>query len=68
MERNREHQRERNLHRRGQDTGRLSIAKMDASMPKSSINPGRYLLSRVDNERIAKMDALIVEINVVSGG
>lgn len=68
VERNRDRQRERNLHRRGQDSGRPPIAKMDASIPESSIIPGRYLLSRVDSGRIAKMDALIVEINVVSGG
>jgi hypothetical protein len=68
VERNREHQRERNLRRRGQDTSLLPIAKMDASMPESAINSGRYLLSRVADGRIAKMDALIVEINVVSGG
>jgi len=43
------------------------IAKMDASMPESSINSGRYLLSMVDGGMIAKMDALVVEINVISG-
>jgi len=68
VERNREHQRERNLRRRRQDTGRSPIAKMDASISERSINSGRYLLSRIDSSLIAKMDALIVEINVVSGG
>lgn len=67
VERNRAHQRGRNRRRR-QDTGRAVIAKMDASMPASSIHSGRYLLSMVESGVIAKMDALIVEINVISGG
>jgi len=66
--RNRERQRERNRRRRGQDTGQMPIAKMDASMAERSITPGRYLLTMVESGLIAKMDALIVEINVVSGG
>jgi len=66
VERNRARQRERNRRRR-QDSCRPVIAKMDASMPESSINSGRYLLSMVDGGMIAKMDALIVEINVISG-
>lgn len=66
--RNRERQLERNRRRRGQDTGQIPIAKMDASTPERSINPGRYLLSRVESSLIAKMDALIVEINVISSG
>jgi hypothetical protein len=65
VKRNREHQRERNLRRCGQDNGRPPIAKMDASTPESSINPGRYLLTRIESGLIAKMDALIVEISVV---
>jgi len=65
--RNRERQRERNRHRRKQgDAGHVPIAKMDASAPDKSINTGRYMLSRIDSGGIAKMDALIVEINVVS--
>ncbi len=66
VEHNRENQRERNHRRRRQDTDQALVAKMDASMPERSINPGRYLLSRVEGGLIAKMDALIVEINVVS--
>jgi len=66
--RNRDLQRERNRRRREQDTGESPIAKMDASTPERAINPGRYMLSRVDSGLIANMDALIVEINVVSGG
>lgn len=67
VERNRAHQQGRNRRLR-QDIGRPVIAKMDASMPESSINSGRYLLSMVESGVIAKMDALIVEINVISGG
>lgn len=67
-DRNRELQRERNRRRREQDIGQIPIANMDASMPESSISPGRYLLSRVNSGLIANMDALIVEINVVSSG
>jgi len=68
VEGNRKRQRERN-HRRGeQDTVQIPIAKMDASTPESSINPGRYLLTRIESGLIAKMDALIVDINVFAGG
>lgn len=66
--RNRERQHERNQRLREQCPGLMPIAKMDASAQKSSISPGRYLLSRIDSGVIAKMDALIVEINVVSSG
>lgn len=68
VERNRENQRERNRRRRMQDGSQLPIAKMDASIPERSINPGRYLLSRVEGGLIAKMDALVVEINVFPDG
>jgi hypothetical protein len=46
----------------------MPIAKMDASKPERFINPGRYLLSRVESGLIVNMDALIVEINVLSCG
>ena len=68
VERNRDRQLERNHRRRRPDSGRIPIAKMDASVSERCINPGRYLMSRVDSGRIAKMDALIVEINVFPGG
>jgi len=67
VKRNCEHQRERNLRRCGQDPGCPPIAKMDASILESSIKPGRYLLTRIESGLIAKMDALIVEINLCSG-
>lgn len=65
---NRQRQGERNHRRCEQGTVQLPIAKMDASIPESLINPGRYLLTRVESGLIAKMDALIVEINLVAGG
>ena len=68
LARNRELQRERNRRRREQDTSQAPIAKMDASMSERFINPGRYMLSRVDSSLVANMDALIVEINVVPSG
>lgn len=68
MEDNRQRQQERNRRRRVQEIDQMAIAKMDASIPERSIPPGRYLLTMVESGMIAKMDALIVEINVVSGG
>jgi hypothetical protein len=61
-ERNRLKQRERNRCRRS------VIAKMDASEMKNTISSGRYRLVPISNGVIAKMDALIVEIDVVSRG
>ena len=61
---NRQQQRERNRRRRS----RSEIAKMDASGTKSNISSGRYQLVPLCNGVIAKMDALIVEIDVVSRG
>jgi hypothetical protein len=68
VERNRANQRDRNHYRNWQDKGRSAIAKMDSSISESSIIPGRYQLRRIDSGRIAKMDALIVEINLFSSG
>ena len=59
-ERNRQSQRERNGQRRSK------IAKMDASGQKTTISSGRYRLVPLTEDVIAKMDALIVEIAVVS--
>lgn len=61
-ERNRQQQRERNR-RRG-----AVIAKMDASGAKNIISSGRYQLVPLSNSMIAKMDALIVEIDVILRG
>ena len=62
MEHNRKDQQKRNRRRYGQDTDRPPVAKMDVSISERSIIPGRYLLSRVESDLIAKMDALIVEL------
>jgi hypothetical protein len=61
-ERNRLKQRTRNRRKKSE------IAKMDASGSKSAISSGRYQLVPLSGDMIAKMDALIVEINVVSRG
>jgi len=63
-ERNRQQQRKRNWLKRS----RAGIAKMDASGTENVISSGRYRLVPLSNGEIAKMDALIVEIGVVSRG
>lgn len=65
-ERNRQQQRERNRGRRMHDDDLASIAKMDASITKNLINPGRYQLRRIEGGEIAKMDASIVEITIIA--
>lgn len=68
---NRERQKARN-HRQRQDGVRNgAVAKMDVSSMGKALPSGRYRLSRVDDGKaggVAKMDALIVEINVLSAG
>jgi len=65
--RNRMQQKFRNHRsRRGMDASG-KIAKMDASTHKKHILPGRYELIPV-GASVAKMDASIVEINVLSSG
>jgi hypothetical protein len=63
-ERNRIRQRERNRLR----LSRLGIAKMDERRGENVIPSGRYRLVPLCNGVIAKMDALIVQIDVVSRG
>jgi hypothetical protein len=63
-ERNRQQQKDRNR-RKGSMHG---IAKMDALRAENIITSGRYRLVPLCSDRIAKMDALIVEIDVVSKG
>jgi len=58
--RNREQQRRRDQASR--------LAKMDASMGESSIPSGRYKLTPVHTSDLAKMDAWMVNISVVSTG
>ena len=63
-ETNRLRQRERNRRRRSGG----EIAKMDELKGKTVIRSGRYRLVPLGNPGIAKMDELIVEIGVISGG
>jgi hypothetical protein len=65
--RNRDQQRQRNLKRRHPPQG-LEIAKMDAYRPASNPISGTYWLVPVSGEGIAKMDAYMVELAVVSTG
>lgn len=70
VERNREKQRGRNRKRpRKRDTPATPvIAKIDALSPQNIIPFGRYRLVPLAVDLIAKMDALVVEIGIVSGG
>lgn len=61
VERNRQQQRARNARRRGS-----VVAKMDASAPISPIASGTYRLSLAEQGEIAKMDAWIVKITLLS--
>lgn len=63
VERNRAQQKFRNAKRRV-----APIAKMDVSRPESLVPSGIYRLTPVDASKIAKMDAWIVEINLISCG
>ena len=68
-ERNRKKQRERNQ-RAKSATEPISkpIAKMDALRHENKIISGKYELIPIGSDVIAKMDALIVEINTISQG
>jgi hypothetical protein len=63
-ERNRILQRERNQRRRSKS----QIAKMDASGAENIISSGCYRLMPLCNGVLAKMDELIVKIDVISSG
>ena len=63
-EKNRRDQRERNRRRRSGS----GIAKMDEQKVNTLLPSGRYRLVPFCNPGIAKMDELIVEIGVISGG
>jgi hypothetical protein len=64
--RNRKKQRERNFRKRVpkllQSTSK-PIAKMDVVIPKIS---GKYLLTPINDQVIAKMDAVMVELSVIT--
>jgi len=64
-ERNREQQRVRNQQRK-KSVALNPIVKMDASNSENTITPGRYELRRIVDGHIVKMDASIVNINVIS--
>jgi hypothetical protein len=63
-ERNRMGQRERNRRRRSE----AEVAKMDELKGETLIPSGRYRLVPLCNVGIAKMDELIVELEVISRG
>lgn len=52
--------------RRNQKRQWAPIAKMDVSAPAFPLSSGRYRLTPVSDDGIAKMDVWIVEINVLS--
>ena len=62
-EQNRAKQKNRNEKRRV-----AVIAKMDVSKPESLVPSGIYRLTPIDASGIAKMDAWIVKINIISCG
>jgi len=68
--RNRERQRERNRRRRSAATGPSPpvIANMDAYRSKKPIHSGTYRLVPVMAGEVAKMDAYVVEMHVLSAG
>lgn len=70
-DRNRGQQKERNRMLRGKSSVKLEsgkIAKMDALPAKTETLSGRYQLTPLTTPDIAKMDAIIVEIDVIKGG
>jgi hypothetical protein len=67
--RNRERQRARNRRRVSmsrEEAREVGIAKMDALAPISPMLSGRYKMYPVTDDRIAKMDPLIVEFTILS--
>jgi len=69
-ERNREQQRDRNRRRRSAGTGPSPppIANMDAYRSQKPIRSGTYRLVPVSAEGVAKRDAYMVEMHVLSEG
>jgi hypothetical protein len=60
---NREKQRQRDRRRRA-----VNLAKMDSLNPLSIVPSGTYVLVPRGEEKLAKMDSLIVEITLLSKG
>ena len=70
-QRNREKQRQRDRSKSGSKANTSifrNLAKMDASKAQKSIISGMYELIPVKRQNLAKMDALIVEINEITEG
>lgn len=69
-ERNREQQRERNRRRRSAGTGPSPpvIANMDAHRAEKLLRSGTYRLIPLPAPGVAKMDAYLVEMHVLSEG
>ena len=69
-ERNREQQHQRNRKRGQADTGPSppGIAKMDAYEAQTAVASGTYRLIPVSGRDLAKMDAYLVEMHVLSRG
>jgi len=67
-ERNRDQQRQRNARRKQVATGPSppAIAKMDAYKGQTIVASGTYRLIPVSGREIAKMDAYLVEMHVIS--
>lgn len=68
-DRNREQQRRRNQVKRATSAPAIKsdpIAKMDTTTTEKTILSGKYQLIPMAPDMIAKMDALIVEINMIS--
>ena len=70
VEKNRKDQRARNkkqkIHKELPDFVKSEIAKMDVLKPKKVIISGYYKLIPLYPEKIAKMDELIVKIDIIS--
>ena len=67
--RNREKQRLRNRKKRDKASSGAApntIAKMDVSLPNNNAISGRYKLIPVNGGEVAKMDAIIVELRMIS--
>jgi hypothetical protein len=71
-EKNRKLQKNRNQKRKElrslPDFVKSEIAKMDASKSKSNLISGYYRLTPITDDRIAKMDVLIIKIDVITSG
>lgn len=65
---NRARQRHRNRRQREPSRGLAAIAKMDPSVPPTTVRSGTYRLIPVAGPGVAKMDTYVVEMHVLSEG